>query len=95
MGEVIRIIFQQLFIQEQFALMAHSYNVVIVHFADDDTQEKGRVGLFLAGPSLPPRKLSSVCCSSKCSRSPDCDMKRSRLCFLGETAKSSTEHMCF
>lgn len=60
MGEVIRIIFQQLFIRGQFASMAHSYNVVIVHFAGDDTQKKGRVGLFFAGTSL-----ALVCCSSK------------------------------
>lgn len=53
MGEVIRIIFQQLFIRGQFALMAHSYKVVIFHFADGDTQEKGRVGLFFSRKEPP------------------------------------------
>lgn len=85
-----------LYLRIEFALMAHSYNVVIVHFADDDTQRKGRVGLFLAGMSLLLRELSPVCSSSKGSHSPDYDMKHSLLCFVGETAKAScAQPMCF
>lgn len=79
----------------EFALMAYSYNAVIVHFAEDDTHKKGRVGLFSAGTRLLSRKLSSVCSCSEGSHSPDCDIKHSLLCFLGETAKASTQRMCF